>query len=104
MVYRAERTPFRIDDLKPDQLRPVILFGGQWLELRGQNRYVRAYELPGRLANFHPCKLRDNAVTLKIAMDTLPDGTSHPSTVVLGMPKRNIEVRITKSNYQKLAQ
>ena len=47
---------------------------------------------------------RDNAVTLKIAMDALPDGTSHPATVVLGMPKRNIEVRITKSNYQKLAQ
>ena len=37
-------------------------------------------------------------------MDALPDGTSHPATVVLGMPKQNIEVRITKSNYQKIAQ
>ena len=37
-------------------------------------------------------------------MEALPDGTTHPGTVVLGIPKRNIEVRITKSNYQKLAQ
>ena len=46
----------------------------------------------------------DNAVTLNITMNALPDGVSHPGAVVLGMPKRNIEVRITKSNYQKLAQ
>jgi hypothetical protein len=46
----------------------------------------------------------DNTVTLRVAMEALPDGTSHPATVVLGMPKRNVEVRITKSNYQKLAQ
>ena len=45
-----------------------------------------------------------NAVTLQVTMNTLPDGVSHPAAVVLGMPKRNIEVRITKSNYQKLAQ
>ena len=46
----------------------------------------------------------DNAVTFKVTMEALPDGTSHPATVVLGIPKRQIEVRITKSNYQKLAQ
>lgn len=46
----------------------------------------------------------DNPVTLKITMNALPDGVSHPDTVVLAMPKRNIEVKITKSNYQKLAQ
>jgi hypothetical protein len=46
----------------------------------------------------------DNPVTLKITMTALPDGVSHPDTVVLGIPKRNIEVKITKSNYQKLAQ
>ena len=46
----------------------------------------------------------ENAVTLKVTMEALPDGTSHPGTVALGIPKRNIEVRITKSNYQKLAQ
>ena len=46
----------------------------------------------------------DNAVTLKITMNTLPDGVSHPGAVVLGIPKSKIEVRITKSNYQKLAQ
>lgn len=46
----------------------------------------------------------DNPVTLKITMDALPDGVSHPATVVLGIPKSKVEVRITKSNYQKLAQ
>ena len=46
----------------------------------------------------------DNAVTLKVTMNALPDGVSHPGAVVLGIPKSKIEVRITKSNYQKLAQ
>ena len=45
-----------------------------------------------------------NVVTLTVNMEALPDGTSHPATVVLGMPKQNLEVRITKSNYQKIAQ
>jgi hypothetical protein len=46
----------------------------------------------------------DNTVTLRVGMAALPDGTNHPATVVLGMRQRNIEVRITNSNYQKLAQ
>lgn len=46
----------------------------------------------------------ENTVTLKVTMAALPDGTSHPGTVVLAIPKRQLEVRITKSNYQKLAQ
>jgi hypothetical protein len=44
-----------------------------------------------------------DAVTFRTTMDALPDGTSHPATVVLGIPGRQIEVRITKSNYQKIA-
>jgi len=46
----------------------------------------------------------ENAVNFKITMETLPDGTSHPATVVLSIPKRQLDVKITKSNYQKLAQ
>jgi len=46
----------------------------------------------------------ENAVTLRVTMAALPDGTSHPATVVLAMPKRKVEVRITESNYQTLAQ
>ena len=34
---------------------------------------------------------------------SLPDGTRHAGSVVLGMPARQIEVRITNSSYQKLA-
>jgi len=45
----------------------------------------------------------ESPVTLKVAMQSLPDGTRHPGSVVLGMPARQIEVRITNSNYQKLA-
>ena len=44
----------------------------------------------------------DNAVTLNVTMAALPDGTSHPATVVLGIPKSNIEVRVTKSDFQKV--
>lgn len=43
-------------------------------------------------------------VTLQVGMQSLPDGTSYPGSVVLGLPARQIEVRITNSNYQKLAQ
>jgi hypothetical protein len=46
----------------------------------------------------------ESPVTLKVAMQALPDGTRHAGSVVLGMPARQIEVRITNTNYQKLAQ
>jgi len=45
----------------------------------------------------------ESPVTLKVAMQALPDGTRHAGSVVLGMPARQIEVRITNSSYQKLA-
>jgi hypothetical protein len=44
----------------------------------------------------------ENAVNFRITMQSLPDGTSHPATIVLSIPKRQIDVTITKSNYQKL--
>ena len=43
-------------------------------------------------------------VTFRVAMQGLPDGTSHPGSVVLGIPASQVGVRITNSNYQKLAQ
>lgn len=46
----------------------------------------------------------ENGVTLAVTMGALPDGTSHPSVVVLGMPNRQIAVKITNTNYQRLAQ
>jgi hypothetical protein len=42
-------------------------------------------------------------VTLNVQMQSLPDGTAYPGTVVLAIPSSNIQVRITNSNYQKLA-
>jgi len=44
-----------------------------------------------------------DAVTFRVSMQSLPDGTSYPANIVLGMPASQIEVRITNSNYQKLA-
>jgi hypothetical protein len=46
----------------------------------------------------------ENAVNLKVTMQSMPDGISYPATVLLALPKRQIEVKITKSNYQKIAQ
>ena len=43
-------------------------------------------------------------VTLRVSLQSLPDGTNYPGSVVLSMPASRIEVRITNSNYQKLAQ
>jgi hypothetical protein len=46
----------------------------------------------------------ESPVTLNVGMQSLPDGTRYAGSVVLGMPARQIEVRIANSNYQKLAQ
>ncbi len=45
----------------------------------------------------------DKPVTLRVTMEVLPDGTSHPGSIVLRIPDSKLEVRITRSNYQKLA-
>ena len=42
-------------------------------------------------------------VTLQVQMASLPDA-SYPGSVTLAIPASQIEVRITKSNYQRLAQ
>ena len=42
-------------------------------------------------------------VTLQVQMASLPDA-SYPGSVTLAIPASQIEVRITNSNYQKLAQ
>ena len=44
----------------------------------------------------------DEAVTLQVTMQSLPDGTDYPGTIALAIPSSNIEVRITNSNYQKV--
>ena len=46
----------------------------------------------------------ESPVTLRVGLQSLPGGPNYPGSVVLGMPARQIEVRITNSNYQKLAQ
>lgn len=43
-------------------------------------------------------------VTLEVGLQALPDGTSYPGSVVLRMPASQLEVRVTNSSYQKLAQ
>ena len=43
-------------------------------------------------------------VTLNVQMQSLADGTDYAGTVVLAIPSSNIQVRVTNSNYQKLAQ
>jgi hypothetical protein len=45
----------------------------------------------------------DETVTLHVVMQSLPNGLSFPGSVMLTMAKSQMQVRITKSNYQKLA-
>jgi len=45
----------------------------------------------------------EDAVTLRVVMESLPDGISFPGSIVLSIPASSLEVRITKSNYQRLA-
>lgn len=46
----------------------------------------------------------EEPASLKVTMRSLPDGTDYPSGIVLGIPHSKVEVRITNSNYQKIAQ
>lgn len=46
----------------------------------------------------------DDKVTLDVQMGSLPDGTSYAETTLLSIPSSQIAVKITSSNYQKLAQ
>jgi len=46
----------------------------------------------------------DNAVNLKVTMQAMPEGVSYPGSIVFALPKRQLEVTITKSNYQKIAE
>jgi hypothetical protein len=41
--------------------------------------------------------------TLLVLMQSMPNGISFPGSIVLSIPASKLEVRITKSNYQKLA-
>jgi hypothetical protein len=43
-------------------------------------------------------------VTLRVDLQSLPDGTNYPASVSMKIPASQIEVRVTNSNYQKLAQ
>jgi hypothetical protein len=43
-------------------------------------------------------------VTLQVKMQSLPDGLNYPGSITLSIPSSQLEVRITKSNYQKIAQ
>jgi hypothetical protein len=45
----------------------------------------------------------EEVVTLHVMMQSLPDGLSFPGGIVLTIASSQMEVRITKSNYQKLA-
>ena len=46
----------------------------------------------------------EEPATLKVVMQSMPNGISFPGSIVLSIPASKLEVRITKSNYQKLAQ
>jgi hypothetical protein len=45
----------------------------------------------------------EEPATLRVVMQSMPNGISFPGSIVLSIPASKIEVRITKSNYQKLA-
>jgi hypothetical protein len=45
----------------------------------------------------------EEPATLRVTMQSMPSGISFPGSIVLSIPASKLEVRITKSNYQKLA-
>jgi hypothetical protein len=45
----------------------------------------------------------EEPATLRVVMQSMPNGIGFPGSIVLSIPASKLEVRITKSNYQKLA-
>jgi hypothetical protein len=46
----------------------------------------------------------EEPATLRVTMQSMPNGISFPGSIVLSISASKLELRITKSNYQKLAQ
>ncbi len=46
----------------------------------------------------------DDAITLDVGFSTLPDSTNYTATTQLNAPAKKVQVKVTNSNYQKLAQ
>ena len=89
-VTPGAATALRIADyLKPGDSLDLTLAPGQGMKSIAVKSYLDS---------------PDKAVTLNVQMQSLPDGTSYPGAIVLAVPSDNIEVRITNSNYQKVAQ
>lgn len=44
-----------------------------------------------------------NPVALDVTLQSLPDGTNYPASVSMRIPASQIEVRVTNTNYQKVA-
>ncbi len=45
----------------------------------------------------------EEPVTLRVTMQSLPSGITFPGSIVLSIPSSKLEVRVSRSNYQKLA-
>ena len=45
-----------------------------------------------------------DAVRLDVGFQTLPDGTNYIASTILNAPAKEVQVRVTNSNYQKVAQ
>ncbi len=89
-VAPGATTTLRIADyLKPGDTLTLALKPGQGMQRIDVSSYLDS---------------PDKAVTLGVQMQTLPDGTDYAGAIKLAVPSDNIEVRITNSNYQKLAQ
>jgi len=105
----------------PDQIQVVMNAGTASLGQAGPD--LVAFTFPGYAKQGDALKITfDKAITglrqidvktwldkpeepamLKVVMQSMPSGISFPGSIVLSIPASKIEVRITKSNYQKLA-
>ena len=52
----------------------------------------------------HVAEKRSEALSVTVTMAALPDAIRYPGSTVLSIAASQVEVRVTKSNYQKLAQ
>jgi hypothetical protein len=105
----------------PDQIQVVMNAGTASLGQAGPD--LVAFTFPGYAKQGDALKITfDKAITalrqidvktwlekpeepamLKVVMQSMPNGISFPGSIVLSIPGSKLEVRITKSNYQKLA-
>ncbi|MCU0245949.1 MAG: hypothetical protein MUC42_05220 [Bryobacter sp.] len=120
-MERAAALIHRYMPPSPDKMQAVFQAGNAGLGQAGPGKIelqLRDYEKPGdsltfsfdsttkaltKIAVSSYLDEKDDAVTLDVNFQNLPDGVNYTASTVLNAAAKNVTVKVTNANYQKLA-